>query len=323
MNLEELLDRAGTTDVPTDEVLAHVGASLETAARADIARRALLVRRRRAARFGTAGVGVAVAAAVVGVIAFQPGHTAAPAAGSHSNGPVSPKFTTVAQVVNAAAAATPNVDPTASPYWKVTTGTTCGGSKGAYPCQFTMWVGNGRPGITPVDNDGYVQTCDGVGTIDGKTMSWQDINARTWTDKQLSTLAAGEDANISGGTVTSFDVMKNALGLMTYTPVSSTIRKQLWKEMATVPGAKLEGRHRDALGRTGWLLVFTGDNGGGQSVGQSILVDTNTGMALEQSDWVVGKPKNVTTVVSAGPVESAPAPTSHLRSMCGPLPRIS
>lgn len=97
------------------------------------------------------------------------------------------------------------------------------------------------------------------------------------------------------------------LGFLDGTPASATIRKQLWNELAAVPGVRLQGRHKDGLGRSGWRLTLASEVPGYGT--QSILVDTRTGSLLEERDEVQGYPPNVSTIVSASQAYTAPAPT--------------
>ncbi|MFT3873885.1 MAG: hypothetical protein QM714_14785 [Nocardioides sp.] len=222
----------------------------------------------------------------------------------------------MAQVIDAAAIASSSVDPTASPYWKVVTSWDCAGIANAdgadrpagSTCQNTMWTGNGRPSVLEDINGEVRQIPQGTIEIDGRTLTWEQVNNQTWTDAQVATMVADNETSTKADRAPSgYYVFKNAIGLLTYTPASPAIRKQLWQQLAKVPGVTFDGRATDALGRSGWRLTW-----GSQDAGQeSIIIDTTTGMPLEQSDQAAGvKTPNVTTIVSAGPADSAPAAPS-------------
>jgi hypothetical protein len=245
------------------------------------------------------------AAAVVGVVAIQPGsHAPTQSQPTVSHGPVSPKFTTVAQVVDAAAANSPDVDPTASPYWKVVTGTQCGDATTTFACAMTIWTGNDRPGAIKNGAGEVWGTCPGTVTVEGRTMSWAEANSRHRSAAEVASMVADNGADQPGRPAHSFYVFKNAIELLGGAPAAQEIRKELWRELASVPGVTLEGRQKDELGRTGWRLTLNSGLSGYGS--QSVLVDTSTGSLLESRDWVTGHTPNVSTIVSAGPDESVP-----------------
>lgn len=313
MDLDELL--AHDAQVPTYAAERRQSDRDVLVAAADrgIARRSRLVRRRRGriVLIGTA------AAAVVGV-AIVSQTTGTHNAPSTANGPVvTAQFKTAAQVIDAASAAAGNGTATSAPYWRVVNRTTCGGPSGVYACDLTNWVGLTKSGAYQ-SGDGQVRTSCGVATvtIDGRSMTWAVANARKWSASDIATMVADNVAETPGRPSHGFYIFKNAVGFFT-SPASPTILKQLWKQLAHVPGVKLQGQQRDQLGRTGWRLTLSSDVSGYGS--QSILVDTSTGRLLESSDWVTGQAPNVSTIVSEGPATSAPAATpGSLKEMCGP-----
>lgn len=317
----ESLDRAGAVEEPDPDLLIALESSLAVAVEADIARRARYVRRRRAARIS--GIGVVAAAAVVGVVVAQPSGTTRVAQAKEptvSKTPISPRFRTVAQVVNAAASAISNVDPTAAPYWKVElkahdigdrvtdNGTNCIVINDHSP---TIWWGNGRASVSQ-DLGGLVGEGKPVAlpratvTIDGTTMSWRQANARHWSIAQLRSLVPDNGPSPQqGGPIEGWYVFKNTGDILTDSPASAAIRKELWRNLASLPAVKLVGRATDSLGRQGWKLSISDP-----SVGTaSYIVDTSTGQLLEQSQTsATSREPDVITLVTAGPSQTAPKP---------------
>ncbi|BBH17781.1 hypothetical protein Back2_20680 [Nocardioides baekrokdamisoli] len=334
MNLTELLDRAGAVDGPSSAVVAAVDAQLAIAARSNLARRAALVRRRRIARVGSAVVGVTAAAAVVGVVVLQPG-AQAPGPQSRpsvSTPPVAPHFTTVAQVVDAAAAATSDVDPTAAPYWKVVTRDhSIGclvGMPGPAQCSFTtsvhtIWMGNGRTGVVQGGSEGAggapgytVGIPEDATRIGGRMMTWREINARSWTIAELAPLVGDLIApGQPGRAPANWYVFKNTGDLLMNAPVSPAIRVQLWHYLATVPGVRLDGRATDSQGRNGWKLSISMRDFGIQSY----IVDPGSGLILESLlQLPQDKQPSTITLISAGPAATVPTFTPADGPHAGP-----
>lgn len=323
MNLDELLDQTRDVDPLDPTVKAEVHDRLLAAARADIQGRAKASRLQRARPIATGLVAASVAA--VAAISFTyagSGHRA-PTAG---NGPVDVQFRTVAQVVDATTAAPGPGDPTAARYWKVVTSWKCDGSQAttggtsARTCKATMYAGNGGPGVT-TDASGTTMTVpEATAVVDGKEYAWRQVNTMRLTDAEVRSLVAdnGPIGKEARGPSSAY-MFKNALGLLVYVPASSAVRKQLWHVLAGIPGVQLDGKATDALGRTGWRLTL--DSPGWST--QSILVDPQTGMPLEETDQAPGHEVNVTTVVSVGPADTAPKANSPLQSLTGPHPNGS
>lgn len=339
--LDRLLVASGEVDPVPRDVLLAAGSAVLAEAHTATARAARSVRLRRRYRRLATGIAATAAVGAVAVTLTFTGNNTKPGTpiadpGRHPQAPVEAHFTTVAQVVDAAAIATAPVDPTASPYWKVVTSWDCGGVPAANgasrpsgsTCQNTMWTGNGRPGVLQDINGDTMQVPQGTINIDGQTLTWAQANSQTWTAPQIASMVADNAGTGKTDRAPSdYYVFKNALGLLTYTPASPEIRKQLWHQLAEVPGVELDGRATDALGRTGWRLTWTSRIWGSESM----IIDTTTGMPLEQSDKAPGaRTANVTTIVSAGPSEAAPAAPSseQLRQQklararaCGVIPR--
>ncbi len=344
MNPEEALDQlladSGHIEPAGSDVLLAARNTVLAEARATAARAAKIVRLRRRHRRLTVGISTVAAAGIVAAIVVSGGSvpndeniTASP--GQRSQAPVEQNFTTVAQVVNAAATASDSVDPTAAPYWKVVTSWDCTGVPDADEtprpagsmCQNKMWTGNGRPGVLEDINGEALQVPEGTVVIGGRSLTWKQANNRKWTDAQIASMVADHGSSTQEERAPSGHyIFKNAIGLLTYTPASSTIRKQLWRELAAVPGVTFDGTATDALGRTGWRLTWKRPAWGMES----IIIDTSTGLPLEQSDRAPKRKKaNVTTIVSVEPTDTAPvAPTAKelrrqklaIARACGVIP---
>jgi hypothetical protein len=184
-------------------------------------------------------------------------------------------------------------------------------------CQNSMWTGNGHPGAFEDANGRVTTTCEGSITVDGQTMTWAQANARSWSAADIASMVADNPGGTRkpGRPASSFYIFKNAIGLLTYAPASSAIRTQLWNQLAAIPGVQLDGQQKDSLGRTGWRLTL-GSPGAGYGI-QSILIDTDSGMPLEESDKAPGNRPNVVTIASAGPANSAPTATAGaLKTLC-------
>lgn len=320
--LERLLTASGQVDPVDGDTLASARSTVLAEAHATTARAARVVRLRRRHRRVTTAIAATAAAGVVAVTLLSGGPN--PGADVHEAGPdrdtqapvepapIEPKFTTVAQVVNAAATASAALDPSEAPYWKVVTSWGCAGDPdvngdprpSGSTCQSTMWTGLGQPGV---HEDIYGETFglpEGTIAVEGRTLTWKQANEQTWTDAQVASMVADNDA--SGKTdraPSSFYVFKNSLELLTYSPASPAIRQQLWRQLAQTEGVAFDGRDTDSLGRDGWRLTWASRDWGTQS----IIIDTSTGMPLEQSDQGAGvESPNVTTIVSVGPADDAP-----------------
>lgn len=321
MDLNELLQRDGGVVDLDPESRQRMREAVMCAAHEDVARRARIVRlwRRRVLVLGAA------AAAVV-VVTAMPHSTGTPAVGGkRSTVPaVTGQFRTVAQVIDAAASATPEVNPTSGPYWKVTFRNCANRSA----CEWTVWNGINRNGVHLAGGPGnvtYVPECPATLTIGGKQMPWSAVNARTWSQSEINTLAQdisqlavvrrstanGEvTMSVETGKVTPSPALAfgNIVGILAQAPASATIKKQLWAALEAMPGIRLEGQHKDALGRTGWQITLATSGGGRESA----LVDTATGAVLEERyTWARGG-GSVSTIVSAAVSQTAPKPSTPL-----------
>lgn len=327
MTLDDLLTR--DRDVPplSATTFQATREAVVGAARIDVARRAKMIRLRRTRR-ALAGVAAAAIAGVVitahtGNTTATPGtaraHSAAPKLQTFGPRTQSPKtvdvrYQTVAQVIRAASTSTAAGDPTTAPYWKVVSTYHCDSSMQDIVCPpdgqatHTVWNGNGRPGVVADTMFGPTPIPADTITINGNTMSWHEANSRTWSDAQIASLVAdgGPSDKAGGRAPTAFYVFKNTGDLLMDVPASRTIRMQLWKQLEKVPGVRLDGQATDALGRAGWRITLDSPGYGTQSY----LIDTTTGMLLESSTQLSNeKTPYKETFVSAGPAETAPAPT--------------
>ncbi|HWU33138.1 MAG TPA: hypothetical protein VN108_09700, partial [Marmoricola sp.] len=197
MKSEEILDQlllsSSEVDVPSADVLLAARNVVTAEAQATAARAAKIVHLRRRHRRLTIGVAAAAVAGLVAVPLLSQGTNTTRSTDAnprgHQTAPVEEHFTTVAQVVSAAAAHTTSVDPTAAPYWKVVQSFDCSGVPNAQgkarpsgsTCQLTSWMGNGRPSVYVNANGGAMQFPPSTVAIGGQTLSWREANSRSWT----------------------------------------------------------------------------------------------------------------------------------------------
>lgn len=319
--LNQLLETSSEVGSPSADVLLAARNVVNAEAQATALRAAKIVHLRRRHRRLTIGVAAAAVAGLVAVPLLSQGNgdkasTAATRA-THPTPVVQEHFTTVAQVINAAASHTTSVDPTAAPYWKVVQSFDCSGVPDAHgnarpqgsTCETTSWMGNGRPSVYVNANGVAMQFPPSTFTIGGETLTWREVNARTWTDAQIAAVVAdnGPDGK-DGRAPSSTYVFKNSVGLVTTSEASATIKRQLWRQLAAIPGIKLDGRAADSLGRTGWKLTLNTPGWGSQW----ILIDPANGLGLAEGGTGVDPngPGWNQTIVSQEPASTAPnAPT--------------
>jgi hypothetical protein len=329
MNLDELLERDCT--IPTMDPAAKATSRdrAVATAREGIARQAKVLRIRRSRR---ALISVA-AAAVAGVaVISQTGGTSGPhprttvAQNNPSQAPpVQVEFKTVAQVLNAASTASSHgADPASAPYWRIETKYNCDLQMVSAPvpkdglCTHTEWLGIGRPGVVTdtAFPDRPAIPAETI-TLNGQTMSVATFNSRTWTEAQLASLVAdGGSSGEPGRAPAEYYVFKNTGDLLTNSPLSPTIRKELWQHLERVPGVRLDGRAKDRLGREGWKVSLAVPGYGRNSY----LVDTTTGGILEESGSRPDGSTYTATVVYEGPAQSAPTPTDQSTRRLTPAP---
>lgn len=319
MKLDELLESESKV-VPRDSLAREsTRSALISAAHNDIARRAKIVRLRRR-RALAACAGVAVIAGIAAVRSSGPENPAR-RVDTRTRGtttPISTNFRTVAEVVDAAAAAPSVASPGLAPYWKVLTtvpGTVCSDNRcHSSSMRATYWIGLDGPGVQMLGDPGRGEPLVGsTGTlrvaIDGRWMTWRQANAHTWTTTQLKTIRFegfnpnhGPWLDVPAWYRTGYDV---ASALIT-APASHAIREHLWKILGTIPELQLQGRAKDSLGRPGWRLTLPSAGTGWPA--ESYIVDAATGVILEYKEHSPSTPAGI-TVVSAGPADSAPTPT--------------
>lgn len=320
--LDRLLDTTSEVDSPSTDVLQATRTVVMGEADATAARTARIVHLRRRHRRLTIGVAAAAIAGIMAVPLLSQNHAGvAPnttAIGSAQQAPVvQQNFTTVAQVLDAAAANS-TVELGDAPYWKVesryieircdvesaTNGSTCAPTEGTR----TEWTGNGRQGVIEDTAFPNERPAGGPGTISvgGQTMTWSEFNARTWTDAQLASLVADPGPSGKEGRASAnWYAFKNTFDFMAASPVSPTIRKQFWAMLEKVPGVTLVGQRTDHAGRTGWEISISDPTQGTLTY----IIDTTNGMLLEAGGSPKAAPGTETyqTFLSAGPAYSAPS----------------
>jgi hypothetical protein len=319
--LDRVLAASGEAAPPGADALTRARARLDLEVDATAVRTARVIRLRRRHRRLTTGLvaaaaGVVAVAGITGLSGVTERSPEVPnTAVGGSPAPVEQEFTTVAQVISAASAATSDVDPTASPYWKVVSSWDCSGvtdSAGVErpagaTCERTIWTGNGRPGVIQDADGDATRIPAGTVAINGRSVPWAAANARRLSAAQVASMVADNaDGSKDDRAPSGYYVFKNTFEVLGGAPASGEIRAELWRQLAKVKGVTFNGRATDSRGRSGWRLTWgAGDKGGwGQ---QSIIVDTSTGMTLETSDRAPGATAwNVNTIVSAGPAQTAP-----------------
>jgi hypothetical protein len=87
--------------------------------------------------------------------------------------------------------------------------------------------------------------------------------------------------------------------LLRESPAAPALRKALYDVAAGIPGVRLVGNLKDALGRTGVGVERNGE--------ETLLIDPATGQLLAE---LAPDGKASITYLSQGPASTAPAPTT-------------
>lgn len=320
MKLDELLESESKVLPRTSLTREAARSALVEAAHNDIARRAKIVRlRRRRVMAACAAVVVVAGVATVHAYGSEKPTSHADAGAQGTKAPITTNFRTVSEVVDAAAAAPSIAGPGNAPYWKVVLSapeTDCNQNRcHRSTTRASYWIGLNKPGVQNfgllgpgkpwISSTGILKV-----QIDGHWMTWGQANAKTWTTAQLKTIQFGGFNPIRGPWLsapawyrTGYDVASALISA----PASHTIREQLWKILGNVPELQFQGRAKDSLGRPGWRLTLP--SAGGDWAAMSYVVDAATGVVLEYAEHSPYSPAAAVTVVSAGPANSAPAPT--------------
>lgn len=305
MNLDEALALDHRVPDLSQSAFDQIREQVRAAAGAEVARTARAVRARKA-RWTVVGLSVAGLAAVA--IAARPSLEHAPDRSGHP--PVTQvHYRTVAQIVGAASVAPSVGDPSAAPYWKVVRSSPCRSVRFMkFParsvCSNTTWWGNGRPSLflphypgIPGDSRLYRGVPGNTYVIDGRTLTWQQINARSWTMSQIAQLAIN---GTSSSMPRSWAAFAGATDLLADAPASDTIRKQLWQYLGTIPGIRMDGKVTDATGRVGWRISLPEH---GET--PSVIIDPASGLVLEEEN--LNDSTSRMTITFSGPVNDAPS----------------
>jgi len=231
-------------------------------------------------------------------------------------------FATVADVLHAASDASDAPSPGDAPYWLVQStyrGSECSGSGTTTTCSpvdghRSYWDGVTGPGVLEDSESTQgkpISMPKDTLTIDGQTLTWPQVNARTWTDQQLLGLVAG------GGS-SAWYLFKDIGDLLAESPASPTIRSQLWQALEKVPGVRFDGQATDSLGRSGWKISVDDPSQGTASY----IIDTDTGTILQSGvtqawgDRPGTAPQGFgastyATYTSDGPASTAPQPAGQ------------
>lgn len=301
MKLDEVLGRSAAVPELSDDRFEAIRTEVRNSTRNEVRRVARLVRRRRR-RLALGALTAAAVAAVASVMASSP-HPLPPTGPTVTKPPVvHTDYKTVADVIDAATTAPSLGDPATAPYWKVVRSSPCPPTT-LHPipkqtaCTSTIWWGNGRP--TVIEDNGYTSTVPGTNyAIFGRQMDWQQLNAGTWTDAQIASLVSKGRPPTEPASWFDFQV---ATGFLADAPASDTIRKQLWRYLATIPGIRFDGKTHDSLGRAGWRVSLPEGDGATQSV----VIDPSAGRVLEETGNLYS-PDSTDTITFAGPATTAP-----------------
>jgi hypothetical protein len=236
--------------------------------------------------------------------------------------PVSPpavdaQFANASQILDAAAASAgrESAELGDAPYWKVVSEYDQSGSD--VPDDNTagrraIWQGIDGPSIlqdtfgedVPLDAVRPLRLPQATLTVGGRTYTWREVNAGALGPRQIhDLLTAGEEgaSGKNGRAPHEWYFFKQAGELLSDTPASPTVRRAIWKEMATLTGVTTTGEVSDAVGRKGWNLTITAEGYGTQR----FVVDPSTG-AILQSESVSRDVTYRMTYLEAGPAETAP-----------------
>jgi hypothetical protein len=315
--IDDLLAAAGRVEDATPEQLRYGAVSVRAAVSADPSAIPFTRRPRGRLHRRLTLTGVAAAAAAgavtVSVLSLGPGHQTAsgpgqPAGtGSGQPGVASPGqpggYTTAATLLRAAGAAAgaqPGGWPDAA-YWHVTSVYVSDGRTD----HREIWIGHHATGVlrdTRV-GPGVIPLGPALFPI-GRGLTWEQLYALPTDPAKLGALLSGEvkgygpDPNPTGGVSAVQEEFVEIGDLLRESPASPALRKALYDVAAGIPGVRLVGNQKDALGRTGVAVERNGE--------ETLLIDPATGQLLAE----LGGNGYRTTYVSQGPASTAPAPTA-------------
>jgi hypothetical protein len=297
---DDLLTAAGQVDDATPEQLRRASVPVRAALSADpdaapfTSRRPRASLRRRLTLTGAAAA-VTAGAVTVSVLSLGGGRQAA-------SGPGQPTgYTTAATLLRAAgqaAGAQPGGWPHAA-YWHATSVYVRNG----HTYHREIWLGHSANGVLrdPGVDRGLIPLTGP--TLFGEGLTWDKLYALPTDPAKLGAVLSdkvkgyGPDPNPTGGVSAVQEEFVEIGDLLRESPASPALRKALYEVAAGIPGVRLIGNLKDALGRTGVGVARNGE---------TLLIDPATGRLLadlEGQGWS-------STYLTQGPASTAPAPTT-------------
>jgi hypothetical protein len=320
--LDELLSETARVDDIVPEALQNGHAALNAAiasrsatrssAAGPLHRQAPRPRRSRRGMFVAASVAAAAAVAAGTIVSVLPGH----AGGSRQSGlqPVGGAVTSSAGIDITAAVVLRDAAEVAgqqqggwpdAAYWHVTSVYETGGKTH----HREVWISH-RASTVIEDNGvfGNMTPNRGFGgfLVGPTNLSWNQLYALPTDPAKLEPVLMSD---IKGTGPTAAAELYSAVGdLLRESPAPPALREALYDVVASIPGVKLVGDYKDALGRTGTAV---------ERDGVTLVVDPDNGQLLAET---AGNPSSgvscgkgciqygaASTYVSQGPAASAPA----------------
>jgi hypothetical protein len=316
---EDLLAAAGRVDDATPEQLHHASVPVHTAVSASTGATPITSRRAHGTlrrNLALTGVAAAVTAGVVtvSVLSLSPSHQAADGPGQPApTGPgrpaatgssQPPAYTTAAMLLSAAgkaAGAQPGGWPHAA-YWHTVDIAVFKGRT----IRSETWAGHYAAGVGTDPFQGPGLHKDTGPAVFGEGLTWDQLYALPTDPAKLGALLEhqvkgyGPDPNPTGGVSAAQEEFVEVGDLLRDTPASPALRKALYDVAAGIPGVRLVGKMKDALGRTGIGVAREGET--------TLLIDPATGQLLAE---LAGPGLETITYVSQGPASTAPAPKAR------------
>jgi hypothetical protein len=315
---DDLLAAAGRVDEVTPEQLRRASVPVRTALSAGPSAAPITSRRPRGSlrrRLTLTGAAAAVTAGVatVSVVSLGAGQHAGSGPGQPGTaGPGRPAvtgsgqptgYTTAAMLLRAAgeaAGAQPGGWPHAA-YWHTVSVRVYKGRT----LRDESWEGHHVAGVMRDSLAGPGVTPDTGPAIFGEGLSWDQLYALPTDPAKLGAMLShevkdyGPDPNPTGGVSADQEEFVEVGDLLRDSPASPALRKALYDVAAGIPGVRLVGYLKDAVGRTGVGVEFHGEG--------TMLIDPATGQLLEEfggNDIAGGA-----VYLSQGPASTAPAVT--------------
>jgi hypothetical protein len=299
---DDLLTAAGQVDDATPEQLHRAAAPVRAAVSAGLGAAPFTSRRPHASvrlKLTLTGAAAAVTAGAVAGTVLSLGGGQHPASGAGQ--PTG--YTTAATLLRAAgkaAGAQPGGWPDAA-YWHATSVYVRNG----HTYHREIWIGHRANGVLrdPGVDRGLIPLTGP--TLFGEGLTWAQLYALPTDPAKLGAVLSdkvkgyGPDPNPTGGVSALQEEFVEIGDLLRESPASPALRKALYEVAAAIPGVRLVGNLKDALGRTGVGVERNGE--------ETLLIAPATGQLLAELD---SNGKGGTTYLTQGPASTAPAPTA-------------